>query len=396
MLLETTAEQAVGDIVAPPLPATSSTYIMQGSENRRALDKYHLILAPTHACNLRCRHCYLPDHLTDLLPCEVALRMVDEWADLVRQERGPYGGLFHVKGGEPFVVPYIAEIFNRVIASGTLELMITTNGTILSSKVKAALTHASTELGSRFTVIVSVDGATEQTHDLLRGAGSFKMTRSFLDFVGSMGVTLHFNSVLHRENLHEIAALVTLARDVGASQVNFLPFVTKGFGEQIQHLQMPQSEVARSLHTFYQAAPQYLRKMLAGSAPDLLNIERAGEAILSHECVAAYRGLFYIKPDGSAFTCPNIERSDYSVGNVKSMTLRQLSDRLANLHRRLRTSRGDDTLICIGESLLYEHRKDKPALANLSAMQRDVLALRAPNREATREPATAYCISRNF
>jgi MoaA/NifB/PqqE/SkfB family radical SAM enzyme len=372
-----------------------SRYIMQGSETKRALDKYHLIFAPTHACNLRCGHCYLHDHESDLLPQEVALRLVDQWADLVSNERGPFGGIFHVKGGEPFVVPYIGNLFDRVVKSGSLELMITTNGTILSAKSRAALTKAST-LGSRFTIIVSIDGSTEQTHDFLRGSGSFALSMEFLKYVAELGVTIHFNSVLYRENLHQISDIVQLARTFGAAQVNFLPFVSKGFGEHLKHAQIPHVKAFEALQEFYEGSTPDVRKMLIGSAPDLLRREKDGLARLSHECVAAYRGLFYIKPDGSAYTCPNIESPRYSIGNVKTSSLLDLSDRLGELYAKLRTSRGDDSLLCVGEALLYDFRKDLSNVASLKEMQTRTAALRKMSRDDSQTEVLAYCVSRNF
>jgi MoaA/NifB/PqqE/SkfB family radical SAM enzyme len=371
-----------------------SRYIMQGSETKRALDKYHLIFAPTHACNLRCGHCYLHDHEPDLLSQEVALRLVDEWAELVLNERGPFGGIFHVKGGEPFVVPYIGSLFDRVVKSGGLELMITTNGTILSAKSRAALRKAAS-LGPRFTIIVSIDGSTEKTHDLLRGNGSFALSMEFLKYVSGLGATLHFNSVLYRGNLHQISDIVGLARSFGAAQVNFLPFVSKGFGEHLQHAQIPHVEAFNALQEFHESSEPDVRKMLIGSAPDLLRREKDGLARLSHECVAAYRGLFYIKPDGSAYTCPNIENPRYSIGNVKSSSLLDLSDRLGELYARLRSSRGDDSLVCVGEALLYEFRKDISNITSLKEMQTRTAALRTSNDDSQTE-AFAYCVSRNF
>jgi MoaA/NifB/PqqE/SkfB family radical SAM enzyme len=375
--------------------AQSRLELFGDGEPTRALDKYHLIFAPTHACNLRCSHCYLHDHESDLLPQQVALRLVDEWAELVSNERGPFGGIFHVKGGEPFVVPYIGNLFDRVVRSGALELMITTNGTILSAKSRAALTRAST-LGSRFTIIVSIDGSTEQTHDFLRGSGSFALSMEFLKHVAELGVTIHFNSVLYRENLHQISDIVQLARTFGAAQVNFLPFVSKGFGEHLKHAQIPHVKAFEALQDFYESSTPDVRKMLIGSAPDLLRREKDGVARLSHECVAAYRGLFYIKPDGSTYTCPNIENPRYSIGNVKSSCLSDLSDRLGELHAKLRSKRGDDSLICIGESLLYEFRNDAPNIISLQTMQANAAALRKPSDPDRPIETLAYCVSRNF
>lgn len=370
-------------------------YIMQGNERSRALDKYHLILAPTHACNLRCGHCYLHDHDADTLPKDIALRIVDEWAALVTTERGRFQGIFHIKGGEPFVVPYIHELFNRVVESSSLELMITTNGTILSAKAKAALKRAAA-LGKRFTAIVSIDGSESRTHDFLRGEGNFATSIAFLNYIEKLGISIHFNSVLYRKNLHQIGAIVDLAKSVGAAQVNFLPFVSKGFGERLVIEQLPQVDAFRALKGFYDDAPPETQRMLIGSAPDLLKRESDGVGRLSHECVAAYRGLFYIKPDGSAYTCPNIENSRYSIGNVRTSTLLELSDRLDALHTKLRSGRSSDMLLCVGEAILYENRRDWANVASLAVMQNEAVLERGNHATRGRLETKAYCVSRNF
>ena len=53
---------------------SAESYVMRGFKARRELDIYHLILAPTHACNLRCKHCYLPNHATQMLSKDVVFR----------------------------------------------------------------------------------------------------------------------------------------------------------------------------------------------------------------------------------------------------------------------------------------------------------------------------------
>ena len=83
-------------IASTTTQSRSQTYVMKGSCSKRALDTYHLILAPTFACNIRCRHCYLPDHAAQGLSSDRVLRLVDEWSEIIVAERGPFGGIFHL------------------------------------------------------------------------------------------------------------------------------------------------------------------------------------------------------------------------------------------------------------------------------------------------------------
>lgn len=377
--------------VSPPSPG--GNYVMQGSATERALDIYHLIFAPTHACNLRCKHCYLPDHKAEALPKQIAMRLVDEWSEITLEERGPFRGIFHVKGGEPFVVPYLRDIMNRLVDLQSLRLMLTTNGTFTDVKVLDNLQACSEGLRGHATVIVSLDGASAGTHDSLRGGGQFETTMTFLRAIRKRGIFTHLNCVLHQENFHEIPSYVRLARDLGVDQINFLPLVPKGYGGAIRCLQVPHLRLHQELQAVYDSGDEGIRNLLAGSLSHILDREKH-RIPAACECVAAYRGLFYITPEGSVFTCPNLLNTEHSIGNVKRASLRELCDRLPNLYSRLRDARSNDRYVCTGERTLYEKSADNENLDSLKMLQQGLAKQLVPRpADAT---STAYCVSRNF
>src|SRR5688500_2717615 len=106
----------------PALPAERN-YVMRGPAAEKALDVYHLIFAPTHACNLSCRHCYLPDHSGVLIPFDQVRLLIERWERIVLRDRGPLGGYFHLKGGEPLIVPYLADVLELLAARASLRFM---------------------------------------------------------------------------------------------------------------------------------------------------------------------------------------------------------------------------------------------------------------------------------
>ena len=83
----------ISQAACDPIARVMETYVMKGSSEKRALDTYHLILAPSFGCNLRCKHCYLPDHDAAGLAVEDVLRLMEEWSEIVVAERGPMGGI---------------------------------------------------------------------------------------------------------------------------------------------------------------------------------------------------------------------------------------------------------------------------------------------------------------
>ncbi len=381
--------------------ASAQTYVMRGSALERALDVYHLILAPTYACNLRCSHCYLPDHSVELLPRDVALRLVDEWAEITRTERGAYRGIFHVKGGEPFVVPYLSSIVERVIEHRCLQFMMTTNGTVVGNKAERLLAAAQQGLEGHLTVVVSLDGVTAESHDFLRGAGQYERTIRFVRLLQREGIRTYLNCVLHQGNLNEIRDFLALAYEHSVAQVNFLPLVPKGFGKALRCHQAPPAEVQDLLLEVYREADEATRRLMAGSLPDIVEREARGELIAAAECVAGYRGLFYIKPDGSTFTCPNLEDAKFSVGNVKEQSLSVLHHKLKDLYAKLRRSAVNDRYICTGERIKYDGGADAQNVASLMAVQErsgrasaSYTAVRSEVRSDRR--AVAFCVSRNW
>ena len=370
------------------------TYIMQGRTDNRALDIYHLILVPTHVCNLRCKHCYMPDHNKSLLPKDVVLRLIDEWNEIVLEERGFYGGIFHIKGGEPFITPYLSDIINKLVAMRSLRFMITTNGTFLNEDIFKQLYACSNALDGRVTVIVSLDGNTEEINALLRGNGQFVKTLAFIKWLREHEINFHLNCVLHLGNVHKLSEYIIFAREHGATQVNFLYFVPRGIGSDFRDFQIPHLEAYRRLDTIYKNLDEETKELLAGSFPYIKYKETQGYYRTSHECVAAYRGLFYITPNGNVYTCPNIVFPEFSMGNVFQQNLREISNGLSTLYERLKMHNAP--YICTGEKVLYKRNCDQYNQKSLDRLQRELIIPEETLDISMNGTSKSYCFSRNW
>jgi MoaA/NifB/PqqE/SkfB family radical SAM enzyme len=370
----------------------ADTYVMQGLTSERRVTTYHLILAPTHACNLRCQHCYLPDHTAHAIPKDVALRLIHEWDEIAAEETPGRRGIFHVKGGEPLVYKPLLAMLEALRNSPHLHFMMTTNGTLFRKAHWQALSELNEASNGAVTVVVSLDGASAITHELLRGDGSFEPTVRTLRGLQSRGIRTYINCVLHAENLQDLDGVVDLALSLDVAQVNFLPFVPKGYGQEMRKRQLPQHIASERLRDCYLRLPEKDRQLLAGSLPDIVAGEEIKLFSAAHECVAAYRGLLYIKPDGFAFTCPNLENTELSVGNVTRATLKQILDNLSELYHLLHSDGQSDRYICMGERRLYERLADSKNLANLVRLQN----MMPQDQYANASAATSFCVSRNW
>lgn len=368
------------------------TYVMQGKTHEKALDVYHLIIAPTYACNLRCRHCYLPDHAQDLLPKKVVLRVMDEWNQIVSEERGKYGGIFHIKGGEPFVVPYLWDIVDRLKELQSLRLMLTTNGTFVNEQIFKKLMDCKEALDGHVTVIVSLDGATEETDAKIRGKGHFGKASRFIEGLKEYGINFYLNCVIHKENINEISAYMTLAKEYGATQVNFLNLIPRGKGSELRNWQVKHIEGYKKLERIYKEGDDTIKKMLSGSLPDIKHRELLEGRMPSSECVAAYRGLLYIIPNSSAFTCPNIVFPNTDLGNVLSQSLKEILDNIIRLYNRVKVHSG--AYLCAGEKELYEMEGDMSRLKSLHSLQDNIDKSCLPYK--LNSSPVSYCFNRNW
>lgn len=171
-----------------------------------------LELYPTLACNLSCGFCDTTDrHRPPVheLGDDRLLALVDEAAAMGVQRVMVLGG------GEPLLRKATPALLRRIKAHG-LAGFLTTNGTLLGPALRALLVEIGWD-----EVHVSVDGATPATHDALRGhPGAFVRTvRNTCALRG--GVRLGLHTVITRENVPELPAIVRLAHALGCARVDF-------------------------------------------------------------------------------------------------------------------------------------------------------------------------------
>lgn len=176
-----------------------------------------LELYPTLRCNLDCSFCDTTDRhrpATGELSTERWLAIVDEAAALGARR------VFVLGGGEPLIAAATPHLMRRAKAHG-LEGVLTTNGTLLSARLRALLVEIGWD-----EVHVSIDGADPETHDALRGQiGAFRKSVTAMCALRALrgdGPTprIALHTVLTRHNWRQLPALVRLAHAVGAFRLD--------------------------------------------------------------------------------------------------------------------------------------------------------------------------------
>lgn len=174
-----------------------------------------LWLHTNDACNLSCAHCLVSSGPLGGagLPTDALLAYVDE-AKALGAER------VFLTGGEPFLRKDLAALVERVTKHHGLELVMLTNATLVEHPAYRALLDPMDRAKVRFQV--SIDGATPEANDGLRGAGTFARAAAGLARLAALGFETSLTVVPHRDNLAGLVKLPALARQLGAQSVHLM------------------------------------------------------------------------------------------------------------------------------------------------------------------------------
>jgi uncharacterized Fe-S cluster-containing radical SAM superfamily protein len=134
-------------------------------------------------CNLECVHCFVPSgpgiDRHALMPRPEVRRLLNEGLALGVRE-------IYFTGGEPFIHPEILAILGD-----TLDLAPTTvltNGTLFTTRTVTMLRELNDHARYALEIRVSLDGATAEAHDRVRGAGSFARAMDGLSRLAAAGL----------------------------------------------------------------------------------------------------------------------------------------------------------------------------------------------------------------
>ncbi len=191
------------------------------------LTTYYMYI--TSGCNLACRHCWIAPSFEPDGGCGECLDF--EFFKTAVNEAIPLG-LNRIKftGGEPLLHPD----FRRMVDYATekeLKTNLETNGTLLSRELSRYLK----EKTSMYSVAVSIDGVTAETHDYMRNVtGSFEKARKGVHYLVESGYKPQVIMSLYPDNVEEIEPMINWAVETGCGSVKFNIIQPSGRGEQMK------------------------------------------------------------------------------------------------------------------------------------------------------------------
>ena len=243
-------------------------------------------------CNLNCRHCYInpEQHGKNRVP----LKSIKAWLD-VFSDGGPAPNLIFL-GGEPTLHPDLAAAVKYARTRGFASITIDTNG-FLFHDILAKVSPQEVDFFS-----FSLDGATRQTNDALRGKGSYDACINGIQKTVSAGFATSLIYTVSRANISELESMPALLSDLGIDRFFIQVIGLRGKATQSGQtgtLQMSRSE-------WLQTIPPLAQKVAAGgiavSYPQVyLDPEEP------FECAGRVAQNYFIFPNGRVYQCPLCE-----------------------------------------------------------------------------------------
>jgi radical SAM protein with 4Fe4S-binding SPASM domain len=293
---------------------------ISGEEQASLLRSLKVKLIST--CNLRCGMCRYWRIPRRSLPLDVVRAVLDSAAGLGCRK-------VHLSGGEVTLYEPLPAVIRHAARLG-MRVNLTTNG-VLVDKERARSWLDGELHGASF----SIDGARAETHDAIRGvAGAFKQTvkgirvlrREILRRVSRTRIRI--NTVLQRDNLHELPDLHRLAAELGAVDVVPMPVdgtdVPRPTREQIIAYN---TEIAPEIHRLRQRYGMSLDEQKVypfGRTEAELTEAVAGRHALGyyehHLCYAPYLHSF-VGHTGNVYACCMTSERMPSLGNVLEQSL---------------------------------------------------------------------------
>ena len=255
----------------------------------------------TYACNLSCVHCLSSSGRRD--PRELSTaeckRVIDE---LERMQ------VFYVNigGGEPTVRADFWELVDYATAHH-VGVKFSTNGVKITPQIAARLA------GSDYVdVQISLDGATAEVNDRVRGPGSYATALRAMRYLADAGFAgFKISVVMTRQNVDQLDEFKAIADSFGA-QLRITRLRPSGRGADVWDELHPTAGQQRQLYDWLLAHGE---SVLTGDS--FFHLAGYGEGLPGLNMCGAGRVVCLIDPVGDVYACPFAIHDAFLAGNVR-------------------------------------------------------------------------------
>lgn len=262
-----------------------------------------IFIETTKQCNLRCKHCYVPDCDSFSGKNQITSRdmncLISQIDDLGVME-------LQLTGGEFFILPNALEILKEV-QGNLVPCSIFTNGTLMTSKIFRYISENNYGL----IFYVSLDGH-QEVHDVFRRSrGSYQKAVESIKRLLQIGCDVRINTAIGRHNINQMG--------------QFIDFVKNEFG--VLHRLVTVEPIGRADFGMT-IAPEEFANLLKDS-------NNTFEFLDSHDSISDWAtpacgmgsSMLFIDAYGNVSFCPTLtqkENPDFLAGNIKNSSIKDI------------------------------------------------------------------------
>ncbi len=260
----------------------------------------------TYACNLACVHCLSSSGKRD--PRELSTRQCMDIIDELERMQVFY---VNIGGGEPTVRPDFWELVDYA-TEHHVGVKFSTNGVRITPEVAARLAAS-----DYVDVQISLDGATAEVNDAVRGPGSFDMAVRALENLAAAGFKdAKISVVVTRHNVDQLDEFAALASHYGAT-LRITRLRPSGRGADVWEELHPTADQQIQLYDWLVAKGE--RVLTGDSFFHLAPLGQSG-ALAGLNMCGAGRVVCLIDPVGDVYACPFAIHDRFLAGNVLTDT----------------------------------------------------------------------------
>jgi mycofactocin radical SAM maturase len=255
----------------------------------------------TYACNLSCVHCLSSSGRRD--PRELSTAECEAVIDELARMQVFY---VNIGGGEPTVRPDFWELVDYATAHH-VGVKFSTNGVRITPDVATKLAAS-----DYVDVQISLDGATADVNDAVRGAGSYATAMRAMrnlrdaDFSG-----FKISVVVTRHNVGQLDDFKAVADEFGA-QLRITRLRPSGRGADVWDELHPTPAQQRELYEWLLARGE---QVLTGDS--FFHLAGYGDSLPGLNLCGAGRVVCLIDPVGDVYACPFAIHESFLAGNVR-------------------------------------------------------------------------------
>jgi pyrroloquinoline quinone biosynthesis protein E len=243
----------------------------------------------TNACNLHCKFCFNLDR-------EDAPRVpLNDIQAILKSAYERNNRYVSITGGEPFLYKQIFDVLDYAHDLGYWISILSHGGLLDTGRIERLKKYW------RARIRISLDGPDRQSHDLLRGEGTFDNTMARIAMLIDSGVNVGIGVTVSENNINRVEDILKMCIDKGIAYVRCVPVARVKKGTAAHVTASLHEQLLELLIGFAIRNKKYVDLPQAEGEPAPASLD----VLTTRRCMAG-KHFFGITPDKKILPCPLI------------------------------------------------------------------------------------------